>query len=61
MSGDSRALKAGKHVHVGRGGAEITAQAPATSFGEDLQFFWHVHDFAEDCVNQGGISKVLMI
>jgi hypothetical protein len=24
-------------------------------------FFWHVHDFAHDCVNQGGISNVLMI
>ncbi|MCC4268372.1 AlbA family DNA-binding domain-containing protein [Microbacterium schleiferi] len=24
-------------------------------------FFWHVHDFAQDCVNQGGISNVLMI
>jgi len=26
-----------------------------------LDFYWHVHDFAEDCVNQGGISNVLMI
>lgn len=24
-------------------------------------FYWHVHDFAQDCVNQGGISNVLMI
>lgn len=24
-------------------------------------FFWHVHGFAQDCVNQGGISNVLMI
>lgn len=24
-------------------------------------FFWHVHDFAQDCVNQGGISNVRMI
>lgn len=24
-------------------------------------FFWHVHDFAQDCVNQGGVSNVLMI
>lgn len=24
-------------------------------------YFWHVHDFAQDCVNQGGISNVLMI
>ncbi|MET8090797.1 ATP-binding protein [Micromonospora sp. NPDC005220] len=26
-----------------------------------LDFYWHVHDFAEDCVNQGGISNVWMI
>ena len=24
-------------------------------------FFWHVHDFAQDCVNQGGTLNVLMI
>lgn len=24
-------------------------------------YFWYVHDFAQDCVNQGGISNVLMI
>ena len=27
----------------------------------DLDFYWHVHDLAQDCVNQGGISNVLMI
>lgn len=27
----------------------------------DLDFFWHVHDLAQDCVNQGGISTVDMI
>lgn len=27
----------------------------------DLDFFWHVHDLAQDCVNQGGISNVRMI
>jgi hypothetical protein len=27
----------------------------------DLEFHWHVHDLAQDCVNQGGISNVLMI
>lgn len=26
-----------------------------------LDFFWHVHDLAQDCVNQGGVSNVLMI
>jgi hypothetical protein len=24
-------------------------------------YYWHVHDLAQDCVNQGGISNVLMI
>lgn len=33
----------------------VNASGPATDF------FWHVHDFAQDCVNQGGISNVLMI
>ncbi|ACZ22389.1 predicted transcriptional regulator with HTH domain protein [Sanguibacter keddieii DSM 10542] len=27
----------------------------------DLDFYWHVHDLAQDCVNQGGVSNVLMI
>jgi hypothetical protein len=27
----------------------------------DLDFHWHVHDIAQDCVNQGGISNVLII
>ena len=26
-----------------------------------LDFFWHVHDFAQDCVDQGGISYVQLI
>jgi hypothetical protein len=26
-----------------------------------LDYFWHVRDLAQDCVNQGGISNVLMI
>lgn len=26
-----------------------------------LEYFWHVRDLAQDCVNQGGISNVLMI
>jgi hypothetical protein len=25
------------------------------------EFHWHVHDLAQDCINQGGISNVLMI
>jgi hypothetical protein len=27
----------------------------------DLDYHWHVHDLAQDCVNQGGISNVRMI
>ncbi|WP_087129500.1 AlbA family DNA-binding domain-containing protein [Microbacterium esteraromaticum] len=26
-----------------------------------LDYYWHVHDLAQDCVNQGGISNVQMI
>jgi hypothetical protein len=26
-----------------------------------VDFYWHVHDLAQDCVNQGGVSNVLMI
>lgn len=26
-----------------------------------LDYYWHVHDFAQDCVNQGGVSNVRMI
>lgn len=33
----------------------INAAEPA------LDFYWHVLDFVQDCVNQGGISNVLMI
>jgi len=27
----------------------------------DLDFYWHIHDLALDCVNQGGISNLRMI
>ncbi|WP_222844637.1 hypothetical protein [Saccharomonospora sp. CUA-673] len=27
----------------------------------DLDYYWYVHDLAQDCVNQGGISNVHMI
>ncbi|MBU8832378.1 AlbA family DNA-binding domain-containing protein [Mycolicibacterium goodii] len=36
---------------------EMTVNANAP----DVDYFWHVHDLAQDCVNQGGISNVLMI
>jgi hypothetical protein len=36
---------------------EVTVNA-----GEpELDFFWHVHDLAQDCVNQGGISNLRKI
>lgn len=28
---------------------------------DDVDFYWQVHDLAEDCVNQGGITYVRMI
>jgi NADPH-dependent ferric siderophore reductase len=37
------------------GETTVNAAEPA------LDFYWHVHDRAQDCVNQGGISNVLMI
>lgn len=36
---------------------ETTVNAVESS----LDFHWHVHDLAQDCVNQGGISDVHMI
>jgi len=27
----------------------------------DLDFYWHVHDLAQDCVNQGGVSNLQLI
>lgn len=33
----------------------VNAQEPA------LDFYWHVYELAEDCVNQGGVSNVRMI
>lgn len=33
----------------------VNAREPA------LDHFWHVHDLARDCVNQGGVSNVRMI
>ncbi|QSE86358.1 hypothetical protein [Rhodococcus koreensis] len=39
--------------------APVETTANATEPAAD--FHWHVDDFAQDCVNQGGISNVLMI
>jgi hypothetical protein len=33
----------------------VNAQEP------DLEFYWHVHDFALDCLNQGGLANVSLI
>jgi len=27
----------------------------------DLDFYWEIHDLAQDCVNQGGVSNLLLI
>lgn len=27
----------------------------------DLDFFWQVHDLAEDCINQGGVTRIHFI
>lgn len=29
--------------------------------GSPLDYYWHVHDLARDCVNQGGVENVLLI
>ncbi|MFJ7213733.1 helix-turn-helix domain-containing protein [Amycolatopsis sp. NPDC098790] len=36
---------------------ETTVSASESS----VDFYWHVHDLAEDCLNQGGVSNVQMI
>lgn len=36
---------------------EVTVSA----FASDEDFHWQVHDLAQDCVNQGGVSNVLLI
>jgi len=36
-------------------------EATVNASEPDLDFYWHVHDLAQDCVNQGGVSNVLMI
>ncbi|GAB3795613.1 AlbA family DNA-binding domain-containing protein [Micromonospora zhanjiangensis] len=36
-------------------------ETSVNAVGPALDFYWHVHDFAEDCVNQGGVSNVRMI
>ena len=36
---------------------ESTVNAAAA----DLDFYWRVHDLAQDCVNQGGVSNVRLI
>ena len=36
-------------------------ETTVNAVGPALDFYWHVHDFAEDCVNQGGVSDVRMI
>ncbi|MEU0946832.1 ATP-binding protein [Streptomyces canus] len=41
---------------------KFTPVATTVNAGEpDLDYFWHVHDLAQDCVNQGGVSYVHLI
>lgn len=36
-------------------------ETTVNAVGSSLDYHWHVHDLAQDCVNQGGISSVQMI
>ncbi|MFC5186750.1 hypothetical protein [Actinomadura harenae] len=36
-------------------------ETTVNAVGPALDYYWHVYDLAQDCVNQGGISHVLMI
>ncbi|MGZ4522370.1 MAG: ATP-binding protein, partial [Mycobacteriaceae bacterium] len=36
-------------------------EATVNAAEPNLDYFWHVHDLAQDSVNQGGISNVRMI
>lgn len=36
-------------------------EASVNALASDVDYFWTVHDIAEDCVNQGGITNVLQI
>ena len=36
-------------------------ESTANAIEPELDFYWRVHDLAQDCVNQGGISNLLMI
>lgn len=36
-------------------------EATVNAAESDLDFYWRVHDLAEDCINQGGISNLQMI
>ena len=36
-------------------------EATVNAMEPPLDYYWRVHDVAQDCVNQGGISNVLMI
>jgi len=38
-----------------------TVETTVNAIEPALDYYWHVHDLAQDCVNQGGISNVLMI
>ena len=39
----------------------IPVETTVNAVEADLDFYWHVHDLAQDCVNQGGVSNVRLI
>ena len=39
----------------------IPVESTVNASAADLDFYWGVHDLAQDCVNQGGVSNVRMI
>lgn len=39
----------------------IPVESTVNATAADLDFHWRVHDLAQDCVNQGGVSNVRMI
>lgn len=36
-------------------------EASVDASGSDADYLWQVHDIAQDCINQGGVSTVLLI
>ncbi|MEV0360637.1 ATP-binding protein [Nocardia sp. NPDC050697] len=56
LSGDARYPHQGTPL---RGYSPVEVTVDASESSDD--FFWRVHDLAQDCVNQGGISEVRLV